>query len=229
MSGDIRSILEKLSALEEGQLTPVGVKHGLNKQQKSVHQLPALFKPHGIKALGAKTDPTHPMSKELVGDSVEPAKNALEEAMQDVEEDMLSKVKRDLSHYLDKLEKKVSIDRELADKAKDAVEKRQAEEDQELEEDDYELSDPSTVHGIEDQVDQSMAQPQQPVKVMEIDQGQSFEIYECGDEYEVRYQGRALPSRFKSADDAGMAVDLFKARRNQSRQQDLSQDYIEER
>jgi hypothetical protein len=229
MSSDIRSILEKLSALQEGQVTPVGVKQGLNKQQKSVHQLPALFKPHGIRALGAKKDPTHPMSKELVGDSLEPSKNALEEAMQDVEEDMISKVKRDLTQYLDQLEKKVSIDRELTDKAKDAVKKRQAEEDEELEEDDYELTDPSTVHGIEDEVDQSMAQPQQPVKVMEIEQGQSFEIYEYGNVYEVRYQGRALPSRFKSADDAAMAVDLFKARRNQSRQQDLNQDYIKER
>ena len=105
MSSDIRSILERLAAVE-GKLTPTGVKHGLNPQQKSVHQLPALFKPHGIKALGSKTDPQHPMHKELVGDSVEPTKTALEEAMQEVEEDMLSKVKRNFVDYLEKGQKR---------------------------------------------------------------------------------------------------------------------------
>ena len=121
MSDDIRGILEKLTALE-GKITPVSVKHGLNPQQKSVHQLPALFKPHSIKALGAKKDPTHPMSKELVGDSVETNKTALEEAMAEIEEDMLSKVKRDLTTYLDRLEQKVKADPELLAKAVDDVE-----------------------------------------------------------------------------------------------------------
>ena len=44
MSNDIRDILARLDVLEN-QLTPTGVKHGLNPQQKSVPQLPALFKP----------------------------------------------------------------------------------------------------------------------------------------------------------------------------------------
>jgi hypothetical protein len=101
----------------------------LNKQQKGVPQLPALFKPHGILALGAKTDPKHPMDGYMVGDSAEPRRTALEEAMAEIEEDMLSKVKRDLTTYLDKLEKRVSIDRELKDKALDAVQKRQPEEE----------------------------------------------------------------------------------------------------
>jgi hypothetical protein len=47
-SADIRSILDRLATVEEGKLTPVNVKHGLNKQQKSVDQLPALFKPKDI-------------------------------------------------------------------------------------------------------------------------------------------------------------------------------------
>jgi hypothetical protein len=42
---------------------------------------------------------------------------------------MLSKVKKDLTQYLDRLEKKVSISRDLKDKAVDAVEKGQAEEE----------------------------------------------------------------------------------------------------
>ena len=130
MSNDIRDILQRLTAVE-GRLTPVGVKSGLNQQQKSVPQLPALFKPNKISVLGANKDPKHPMSGYAVGadESVQPRKNALEEAMSEIEEDMLSKVKKDLTTYLDRLEKKVSIDRELKDKAIDAVQKGQAEED----------------------------------------------------------------------------------------------------
>jgi hypothetical protein len=169
------------------------------------------------------------MHKELVGDSVEPTKTALEEAMQEVEEDMLSKVKKDLTQYLDQLEKKVRVDRELKDKAKDAVEKHAAEE--EIEENDYELTDPSTVHGIEDTIDTQLGNPQQPIKVMELDDGAIFEIH--GDEgsgYEIRHGGRSLPSRFRTSDEAGIAVDLFRAHRQRNQpKQDLSQDYIEER
>jgi hypothetical protein len=228
MSHDIRDILQRLTAVES-KLTPTSVKHGLNPQQKSVHQLPALFKPHGIKALGSKTDPQHPMHKELVGDSVEPSKTALEEAMQEVEEDMLSKVKKDLTQYLDRLEQKVKIDRELKDKAKDAVEKHAAEED--IEENDYELTDPGTVHDVALKVNTAAAQPQQPIKVMELDDGAIFEIHgDDGAGYEIRHRGRSLPSRFKTPDEAGIAVDLFRAHRQRNQpEQDLSQDYIEER
>jgi len=119
MSNDIRSILDRLATVE-GKLSPA---------QQKVPQLPALFKPRHIRALGSKTDPAHPMDGYMVGDSVEPKKTALEEAMAEIEEDMISKVKKDLTTYLDKLEKKVSIDRELKDKAQDAVQKGQAEEE----------------------------------------------------------------------------------------------------
>jgi len=223
MSNDIRSILDRLAVVEG--TTPVNVKHGLNSQQKSVHQLPALFKPHGIRVLGSKTDPQHPMHKELVGDSVEPEKSALEEAMQEVEEDMLSKVKKDLTQYLDQLEKKVRVDRELKDKALDAVDRH------EVEENDYELTDPGTVHDVESQINTAAAQPQQPIKVMELDDGAVFEIH--GDDtvgYGIHHRGRSLPSRFRTSDEAGIAVDLFRAHRQRNRpEQDLSQDYIEER
>jgi hypothetical protein len=91
--------------------------------------LPALFKPRHIRALGAKTDPTHPMDGYMVGDSTEPRRTALEEAMAEIEEDMISKVKKDLTQYLDRLEKKVSVNRDLKDKAKDAVKRGRAEEE----------------------------------------------------------------------------------------------------
>jgi hypothetical protein len=118
MSDDIRSILDRLATVE-GRLSPA---------QQKVPQLPALFKPRHIRALGSKTDPAHPMDGYMVGDSVEPTKTALEEAMAEIEEDMISKVKKDLTQYLDRLEKKVSISRDLKDKAVDAVKKGKAEE-----------------------------------------------------------------------------------------------------
>ena len=119
MSNDIRSILDRLATVE-GRLSPA---------QQRVPQLPALFKPQHIRALGAKTDPAHPMDGYMVGDSIEPQRTALEEAMAEIEEDMLSKVKKDLTTYLDKLEKKVAVSRDLKDKAVDAVKKGKAEED----------------------------------------------------------------------------------------------------
>lgn len=119
MSNDIRSILDRLATVE-GKLSPA---------QQRVPQMPALFKPRHIRALGSKTDPQHPMDGYMVGDSVEPRRTALEEAMAEIEEDMLSKVKRDLTTYLDRLERKVSVSRDLKDKAKDAVERGEAEED----------------------------------------------------------------------------------------------------
>jgi len=234
MSNDIRDILQRLSVVESN-ITPASVKHGLNKQQKSVPQLPALLKAKNIKALGSKTDPKHPFAGYMVGggaaESVESAKTALEEAMQEVEEDMISKVKRDLTHYLDKLEKKVAVDRDLTDKAKDAVEAGKAEE--EIEENDYELTDPGTEHEVASAINTAAAQPQQPIKVMELDDGAVFEVHgndEVG--FVISHRGRPLPSKFKTVDDADIAMNLFKAHRAKKQappEQDLNQDYIEER
>ena len=324
MSNDIRDILQRLTAVES-RLTPTSVKSGLNKQQKSVPQLPALFKPHGIRALGAKTDPKHPMDGYMVGDSVEPKRTALEEAMAEIEEDMLSKVKKDLTQYLDRLEKKVRVDRDLKDKAQDAVQKGKAEEDldefappggDDREPDEEEIlrqlaaqwwngtaqqmakaqntlaamgweigpdesgdddagvyvyrigdedgrdtvafahseldlneeidSDPAAMQGPSDPGDTETAHnieldvadklnapqaPQAPQATFEMADGSCLECW--GDDnsgYEIRHGEKRLPSRFKSLDDAGMAVKLYQARqRQQQPEQDLSQDYIEER
>lgn len=239
MSNDIRSILERLTMLEN-KITPTSVKSGLNAQQKSVPQLPALFKPHGIKVLGSKKDPKHPMAGYAVGadESAEPRGNALSETMAEIEEDMLSKVKKDLTHYLDQLEQKVKADSDIKDKAVDSVvdknpskpgvqHKSDPHDDEELDENDYELTDPETVHDIEDHVDSTLAQPQAPVKTMECGPGIMFEIHgNEGTGFEIRRKGRSLPSKFKTVDDAAMACELFKARRAQK---DQSADYIEER
>jgi len=134
MSNDIKQMLERLATVE-GRLTPTGVKHGLNSQQREVPQLPALFKPKHIRALGSRTDPAHPMDGYMVGDSVQSRGTALEEAIAEIEEDMVSKVKKDLTQYLDHLEKKGRVSSELKNKARDAVERGEVEEGDEVEED----------------------------------------------------------------------------------------------
>jgi len=224
MSSDIRDILTRLDHIGEGALTPSGERHGLNPQQKSVDQLPALFKPRKIRALTAKTDPQHPMAGKFVGDSVEPKQSALEEAMAEIEEDMLSKVKRDLTSYLDKLEKKSRVDRELKQKAVDAVEKGQAEEDQ-VEEDPTAI-DPTTNPPPAPAADPVMPESA-PVKTVSMEDDVMLEIH--GDQvrgFEIRRDGRSMLTRFPDIDQAQMAIDLFRARRKRNTR---DQDYIEER
>jgi len=227
-SHDIRSILDRL-AVAESQATSAYSSNVLNSQPKSVPQLPALFKPRHIRVLGSKTDPQHPMADYQVGaeESTEPRKLSLEEAMQEVEEDMLSKVKRDLTTYLDRLEKKVAISRDLKDKAKDAVAKGRAEED--VEEDDH--VDSETGHDIDYAAKSSLDAAQKPIQVVAMEDGIMCEIHKLGDEYEIQLGGRRLPSRFKNSNDAEMAISLFRARRaaHQRPNQDLGQDYIQER
>ena len=227
MSNDIRSILDRLATVE-GRLSPA---------QQRVPQLPALFKPRHIRALGSKTDPAHPMDGYMVGDSTEPRRTALEEAMAEIEEDMLSKVKRDLTTYLDKLEKRVSIDRDLKDKALDAVERGEAEEgvEEEIDTDPAAMQGPSdpgdteVAHAAELDAETALGAPQAPQATFEMADGTSIECH--GDDnsgYELRHGQRALPSRFRSLDDAGMAVKLYQARRR-AQQRDSNTDYIEER
>jgi hypothetical protein len=230
MSNDIRDILSRLTALE-GKITPVNVKHGLNKQQDSVPQLPALFKPKHISVLGAKKDPTHPMAGYAVGadESAESKGTALAEAMAEIEEDMLSKVKKDLTTYLDRLEQKVKADPELLDKAVDDVEdanpakagKQHSHNSSDEVDEDATETDELARDAIDNQLE-SVA-----VKTVECWPGTLFEIHgNEQDGFEVRYSGRSLPSRFKNIDDADMAIKLFKAHRDRN---DSSADYVEER
>ena len=289
MSNDIKSILERLS-LVEGKTTPVSVTHGLNKQQKGVPQLPALFKPKDISPTLSKAPyQKHPMDGYMVGETVlssaedlraklkalqdiqmnpktekdpelkqavmqrradlekEAKARGLSEAMQEVEEDMISKVKKDLNSYLDQLEKKMAgddgqrekttptldklaakdkKDRDLIAKAVDAVEQGQSEElDEDPTQDDTQVQLPSLP--VEDPVLPECA------SVVTLEDGTLFEIHECGpEEFEIRHAGKALPTRFPNIDHAKMAVDIFKSRKKMQQQQpeqDLSQDYIEEK
>jgi hypothetical protein len=226
-SADIRSILDRLATVEEGKLTPVNVKHGLNKQQKSVDQLPALFKPRDISpTLTKKPYQKHPMDGKLVGDSVEPTKSPLEEAMQEVEEDMLSKVKRTFVDYLERLEDDNKIDGHLVRKAKDELDiaNDPDPENEEIEEDPTQ-QDLDIVPAQAPVQEPVMAES--PVKTYPMEDGSMLGCY--GDEkrgFEIRHGERKLPTRFRNVNDADMAVKIFQKRNNRPQG---NQDYLEER
>ena len=240
MSNDIRSILERL-ALVEGRTVPVSPRGSMTAQQERVPQLPALFKPRDISpTLKKKPYQAHPMDGYMVGE------NALAEAMQEVEEDMISKVKGRFADYLETLEKKNKIDQRLIRKAKAELnidDDPQTEEDATWDADVAPISGPEdaadteTAHGIEDHVAQAMSQPTAPVgealnspaRVYEMTDGTCVECWGNDTQgYELRRGDRKLATRFPRLGHADMAMRLFQKRR-EAAQQDTNQDYLEER
>lgn len=232
MSNDIRDIIERLAILE-GRVTPTTVKSGLNPQQKSVPQLPALFKPKHISVLTAKTDPEHPMHDYAVGasESEESEEEMLEEAKVE-EEKLLDKVKKSLTDYLtsvadqykdDNISKKAK-DRDLGERAKDKdlVAK-------ELEEDPTE-EEPANTDEVPTApvVNTTYSEPAPgAVKTYTMEDGRVCEIH--GDEatgFAIRHGNRSMPSRFKTIDEASLALEMYQARCRASNE---SSDYIEER
>jgi hypothetical protein len=107
---DIYSIVERLRVLEEG----------LDKNQKSVNQLGATFRPKTVAVLTAKKDPKNPLAGKLVGgceESEETDEEPLEEAV--TSEDVLSKVQKSLADYLKNVADEIKQDSDLKDKKKD--------------------------------------------------------------------------------------------------------------
>jgi len=229
---EIYTIMQRL-ALIEGSLTPVDVKKGLNTQQKSVPQMPALFSmPDQGPVLGGDPDKKAPGSGYMVGsdESVEQEEEMLDEAI--TSEDQLDKVKKSFAEYLDSIadEKK---DTDLKDKVKgDSDIKEKNTKDASI------ISKQITAVAEnpteEDPVVQMPTAPVQepvytesaPVKTIALEDGRACEIH--GDErrgFEIRHNGRAMKSRFKNLDQAQMALEMYVARHQQ---QDESADYIEE-
>jgi hypothetical protein len=248
MSNDIRSILDRLATVE-GRLTPA---------QQKVPQLPALFKPRHIRALGSKTDPAHPMDGYMVGE------NALAEAMQEVEEDMISRVKHQFADYLEKLEKQNHLDSHLVKKAKHDLE---IGDDQEVDEQDDEeefgsdasddldsdddsdevdenatwdqdvqpIGDPAdteVAHGVEDHIAASVAAPAAP---MSESPARTYTLedgtcLECWGDDESGYEVRHGERRLPTRFPRIDHADMaVKLFQKRRQRQDLSQDYIEER
>jgi hypothetical protein len=267
MSNDIKSILDRLVAVE-AKITPAMPRvPGLNSQQKSVGQLPALFKPNSASpVLRRKQDPQNPLRGKLVGETVlsgaddlraklkalqdiqmdpstekdpelkqaviqrradlekEATAKGLKEAMQEIEEDMLGKVKRQFVDYLERLEDKSKIDKDLVSKAKKELGMSDTDEDVAEAGDDFQ--DTEVAHDIDLTAASQAVAAEQPVKTVAMEDGAVLEIY--GDEgrgFEIRRGGRSMATRFPNIDHADMAVKLFQQRR---KKQDLSQDYMDE-
>lgn len=219
MSNDIRDIVEKLAILE-GRITPTSVKHGLNPEQKSAKQLPALFKPKHISVLGSKTDPEHPMHGYAVGSNEsEEKEQAIEEAYA-TEEKLLDKVAKSLKDYLSSIEDKYrddsiskkAADHDLGEKAKDRELVAKLKEDPT-----QEISGTASMPAPE-------INPTYESYTME--DGRVCEIHgddSCG--FEIRHGDRVLPTKFKNAEQAKMALEMFMAR---CRKNDQSADYVDE-
>lgn len=231
---DIYTIVEKLAILE-GRITPSTVKHGLNAQQKSVPQLPALFKPKTISVLGSKKDPKHPMAGYAVGASEGQEHN------KEVAEDVLNTVKRTFTEYLKTLEDELKTDPDLKDKViVDTDLKGKDKTDQDLKvKEAPEAKDPTQTEDSElDSALSGIVPAQQPAGEEGVSIKESSPVKtvnnECGlwemhgDEtngIEIRRAGRCLPTKFKNLDEATMAIEMFTRRQKPT---DESQDYMEE-
>ena len=202
---DIYSIVERLAILE-GRITPSTVRHGLNAQQKSVPQLPALFRPKTQKILGGDPGAKNPMSGYAVGGCEESA----------MAEDVLGKVKKSLTDYLKTLEDEIKTDTDLQDKTvgdTDLKDKKPNHRD--LKPRDitpaarvFEMATGASceIHGTDDEG------------------------------YEIRHGDRTLPTRFKDMRHAEMAVEMYNARLHarhpqlaQAQTVDADPDYLEEK
>jgi len=229
MSDDIAKILDRLRVIESD-LTPVSVKHGLNKQQKSVPQLPALFKPDNISPVLGSDTQKKPLGKNMVGDSKNA--NVPGRHMSEIDEDMLSRVRRDLGQYLDYLEakkddeiedKKKRLVRQAAQKVQDKNPAKHGDQDEYSETEEPMLSGTAMMSPV------SVGECNEPVKIIALEDGTCLECWGDDDSgFEIRHGDRVLPSRFRSMDDAEMAVNMFRAHRR-GQPQDSSSDYLEEK
>ena len=230
MNNDIANILNRLRMIESD-LTPASVKKGLNKQQKSVPQLPALFKPENISPVLGTNTQKKPLGKNMFGDSREPAGNALSERMASIDEDMLSRVRNDLAQYLDYLENKKDDDVEqkkkrLMQQAAKKIQDRNPAKPGDQQE--YEETQEPMLSGTAMMSPVSVGESEQPAKIIALEDGTCLECWGDQDRgFEIRHAGRVLPSRFGTLDEAEMAVEMFRAHRR-SLPQDPSEDYLEE-
>jgi hypothetical protein len=195
-----------MTQIDEAAITPVAVKSGLNAQQRGADQLGAEFLPRKIKVLGSDTDPQHPMKGKAVGsnESQKP-NNQLAETMAEIEEDMLSRMRRDLNTYLDQLQDRV---------ADDGKRERGRQGDQ--------LSDRVPNNA-------GLKKPEmapESVQIRALRDGSLIEIAGTPDlGFELRRGDRRMSCRFPSIELAETMMELFQAHRDSG---NLSRDYLDE-
>jgi hypothetical protein len=232
---DIYSIVERLRLIESD-LSPTSTKKGLTPQQRSVPQLPALFKPKKISVLKNKTDPAHPMKGYAVGssESVETDEKEIVEDM--ATEDVLEKVEKSFKDFLKQAEEHIK-DSDIKEKKREDTDLKSKErKDRDLiakvtpvAEDPTEQEPTTSIAPIEmpqEPVKNPTYAESAPVKTVAMEDGNVFEIHgNERDGFEIRREGRCMRSRFENLDHAVMAVEMYLARR---RKADESQDYIDE-
>ena len=207
------------------------LEEGLDKNQRSVNQLSATFKPKTVAVLTAKTDPKNPMAGKLVGgcESVEDDKDMVEDAdmtwdgispdtKEFTSEDVLDKVKQSFADYLKSVADEIKQDTDLKDKKQDDSDiKKKIKQDRDLiAKEDRELDPTEFDSDIEETA---------PVKTVTNECG-LWEMH--GDDksgFEIRHGNRRLPTRFKTLDEAELALEMFNARQ---RRRDEAADYIDE-
>jgi hypothetical protein len=219
---DIYSIVERLRILEEG----------LDKNQKSVNQLSATFKPKTVAVLTAKQDPKNPMAGKLVGgsESIKRDDTVLEA---EVAEDVLEKVKSSFKDFIKQAEEQIK-DSDIKEKKKEDTDlKNKDKTDQDLVVKDNSVTEDPTQE--EDPAPTMISKPiinptygeSAPVKTLTLADDMICEIHgNEADGFEIRRGTRSLPTRFKNIDQAEMALEMYQAR---MRKQDESQDYMEEK
>jgi hypothetical protein len=220
---DIYSIVERLRILEEG----------LDKNQRSVNQLSATFKPKTVAVLTAKKDPKNPMAGKLVGgaESVEDNRPVLEA---DMAEDVLEKVKNSFKDFIKNVEdeikdsdikekKKTDTDLKNKDKTDRALKVKPVAEDPTQQEP---VTSVAPVAAPQAPIKNPTYAESAPIKSIPINDDMICEIHgNERDGFEIRRGTRILPTRFKDLGQAEMAVEMFQAR---MQRHDESQDYLDE-
>jgi len=214
---DIYSIVERLRVLEEG----------LGKNQRSVNQLSATFKPKTVAVLTAKTDPKNPLAGKLVGGS-----ESVENDETAVAEDVLDKVKKSFADYLSNIADEIKQDTDLKAKTTtDSDIKEKNKQDRDLvakKNEDTEIG--AALSGeipAEQPPGEEGVSMKETVAVKTVtNESGLWEMH--GDKhtgFEIRHGNRKLPTRFKTLDEAEMALEMFNARQ---RKRDEASDYIDE-
>jgi len=221
---DIYSIVERLRTLEEG----------LDKNQRSVNQLSATFKPKTVAVLTAKTDPKNPLAGKLVGgaeESVDNDQEPVEESM--ATEDVLEKVKSSFKDFIKSVENEINDSdikekkREDTDlKSKDKNDRALVVKIKPVAEDPTEQEPANTDLNPTTPTLNPVLPESAPVKTVTLEDGNVIEIHgNERDGFEIRREGRCMRSRFENLDHAVMAMEMYQARR---RKADESQDYLDE-
>ena len=220
---DIYSIVERLRVLEEG----------LDKNQRSVNQLSATFKPKTVAVLTAKRDPKNPMAGKLVGGAEESTTKDQAVLEAEMAEDVLEKVKNSFKDFIKNVEDEIK-DSDIKEKKKEDTDlKNKDKRDRALivkaapvTEDPTEQEPADTDLNPAELTINPVLPESAPVKTVTMEDGNMVEIHgNERDGFEIRRDGRCMRSRFENLDHAVMALEMYQARR---RKADESQDYLEE-